>query len=126
MSLWKYNQSVPVNFRCRPATQVDPATLAPILPRNDQAYQTIPMSLFNQLREVITTTLKVQPEKVTETTTDENLAAWDSLGHVNLMIALEQTFDLFLDVEDFPTLTSVPAILKYLQDHGITDSTATR
>ena len=99
--------------------RVEPPTVTPILPHNDQAYQTIPMSIFKQLHEVITTTLKVQPEKVTETTTNENLAAWDSLGHVNLMIALEQTFDIFLDVEDFPTLTSVPAILKYLQDHGI-------
>ena len=104
---------------CWLATQADPATVTPILPHNDQAYQTIPMSIFKQLHEVITTTLKVQPEKVTETTTNENLAAWDSLGHVNLMIALEQTFDIFLDVEDFPTLISVPAILKYLQEHGI-------
>lgn len=108
-----------MNFMCRLATQADPATVTPILPHNDQAYQTIPMSIFKQLHEVITTTLKVQPEKVTESTTNENLAAWDSLGHVNLMIALEQTFDIFLDVEDFPTLTSVPAILKYLKDHGI-------
>lgn len=77
------------------------------------------MSIFKQLREVIATTLKVPPEKVTETTINENLAAWDSLGHVNLMLALEQTFDIYLDVEDFPTLTSVPAILQYLQNHDI-------
>ncbi len=77
------------------------------------------MSLFTQLQAVIAATLKVPPEKVTETTINENIAAWDSLGHVNLMIALEQTFDIFLDVEDFPELTSVPAIMRYLQDHDI-------
>lgn len=77
------------------------------------------MSIFKQLQEVIATTLKVPPEKVTETTINENLAAWDSLGHVNLMLALEQTFDIYLDVEDFPTLTSVPAIMQYLQNHDI-------
>ncbi len=77
------------------------------------------MNLFTQLQDVIATTLKVRPEKITETTTNEDLAAWDSLGHVNLMMALEQTFDIFLDVEDFPLLISVPAILQYLQEHDI-------
>lgn len=75
------------------------------------------MTTFKQLQDVIATTLKVAPDKITATTTDEDLSAWDSLGHVNLMMALEQTFDIFLDVEDFPLLNSVPAILKYLQDH---------
>ena len=77
------------------------------------------MSLFEQLQDTIATTLKVPVEKITETTKDENIAAWDSLGHVNLMLALEQTFDIYLEVDDFPTLNSVPAILKYLKEHGI-------
>lgn len=77
------------------------------------------MSLYEQLRGVVAATLKVPPEKITETTKSEELAAWDSLGHVNLMMALEQTYGVYLDVEDFPKLTSVPAILRYLSDQGI-------
>ena len=69
------------------------------------------MDLFEKTRNVIATTLKVMPEKITRETSDKDLAAWDSLAHVNLMMSLEQTFDLFLEVEDFPRLTSVPAIL---------------
>lgn len=78
------------------------------------------MSILKQLQEVISTTLKVPPEKITEATINEDLAAWDSLGHVNLMIALEQTFDIVLEVEDFPELVSVRAIMKYLQEHDHT------
>jgi acyl carrier protein len=77
-----------------------------------------PMSTFKQLQEVIAATLKVPPEKITETTVHDDIAAWDSLGHVNLMIALEQAFDVYLDVEDFPELNSVPAITRYLQTHA--------
>ena len=77
------------------------------------------MSIFKQLQGVIAATLKVPPEKITEATVNEDLAAWDSLGHVNLMIALEQSFDILLDVEDFPELTSVPVIMRYLQEHNI-------
>jgi acyl carrier protein len=72
------------------------------------------MTTFEQLQQVIATTLNIAPQKITETTTDEDIAAWDSLGHVNLMMALEQTFDVYLDVEDFPLLNSVPAIIQYL------------
>jgi acyl carrier protein len=76
------------------------------------------MDLFEKTRYVIATTLKVMPEKITRETSDKDLAAWDSLAHVNLMMSLEQTFDLFLEVEDFPRLTSVPAILEYLRREG--------
>jgi acyl carrier protein len=77
------------------------------------------MSTFERLQEAIAATLKVSPSKITEQTRDEDLAAWDSLGHVNLMMTLEQTFDVMLDVEDFAGLNSVPAILEYLKNHGI-------
>ena len=77
------------------------------------------MNIFEQLQSAIATTLKVPAAKISETSKAEDIAAWDSLGHVNLMMALEQTFDIFLDVEDFPKLNSVPAILEYLNKHGI-------
>jgi acyl carrier protein len=76
------------------------------------------MDLFEEIQHVIATTLKVSPVKITRETSDKDLAAWDSLAHVNLMMSLEQTFDLFLEVEDFPKLTSVPAILEYLREQG--------
>ena len=78
------------------------------------------MDLFLKVQQVISTTLKVPSNKITRETSENDLAAWDSLDHVNLMMSLEQTFDLFLEVEDFPKLTSVPAILEYLKEHSVT------
>jgi len=76
------------------------------------------MDLFEKLQNLIASTLKVTPDKITRETSDKDLVAWDSLAHVNLMMGLEQTFDLFLEVEDFTRLTSVPAILEYLREQG--------
>lgn len=76
------------------------------------------MNTFEQLRDAIAGTLEVPPDAITETTRDSDLPAWDSLGHVNIMMTLEQTFDVQLDVEDFPKLNSVPAILAYLKAQG--------
>lgn len=77
------------------------------------------MSLFERLQHTIATTLKVPAVRVTATTRDEDLPAWDSLGQVNLMMAIEQTFDLMIEVEDFEQLKSVPAILDYLGRQGV-------
>jgi len=77
------------------------------------------MSTFEKLRYAIAQTLEVPPEAIAATSSAGDIAGWDSLGHVNLMISIEQTFDVQLDVEDFPKLTSVPAILEYLKSKGI-------
>jgi len=76
------------------------------------------MNLFDNVRSVIAGTLDLPESAITDTTRSDELTAWDSIGHVNLMMALEQTFDLELDVESFPTLDSVPAILDYLRQRG--------
>jgi acyl carrier protein len=76
------------------------------------------MSFFPRLQETIAATLRIAPDSIRETTVNEELPAWDSLGHVNLMVALEQTFDIYIEVEDFEKLNSVPAILEYLSAQG--------
>ena len=76
------------------------------------------MELFEKIQNLIASTLKVAPDKVTRETSDKDLVVWDSLAHVNLMMSLEQTFDLFLEVEDFAQLTSVRAIVEYLRGQG--------
>jgi acyl carrier protein len=77
------------------------------------------MDTYQQLQEAIAQTLQVPSERVTPMSKAGELAAWDSLGHVNLMISLEQTFGVRLELEDFERLSSVQAILSYLRDCGI-------
>ena len=77
------------------------------------------MSLFERVQEALAATLKVPAKTITPATRDRDIPAWDSLGHVNVMMTLEQTFDVVLDVEDFPTLNSVPNIVEYLKGHGV-------
>ena len=76
------------------------------------------MNLFEKLQDIMASTLELSPANITETSTMDDIGEWDSLGHVHIMVALEQAFDLYMDVEDFAELNSVPAILKYLEDEG--------
>lgn len=77
------------------------------------------MTIFEKLQQTMATTLKVQPSTITPTTRDEDLQSWDSLGQVNLIMALEQEFGVYIEVEDFGELKSVPAILAYLDKQGV-------
>lgn len=78
------------------------------------------MSLFARLQPVIASTLKLPPEAITPATSSEDVPAnWDSLGQVNLIMALEQTFGVYVEPEDFEHLKSVPAILGYLEKTGV-------
>lgn len=77
------------------------------------------MNLTDRVCATIAATLKVPQGTITATLRDEDLPEWDSMGHVNLMMALEQTFDLYLEVDDFEILKSVPAILDFLAKHEV-------
>jgi acyl carrier protein len=73
------------------------------------------MNHFDTLRELIALTLAVPPEQITPETVQADLQEWDSVAHLNLMLAVEDAFQVRLDLEQIAGLTSVPAILDYLQ-----------
>ena len=77
------------------------------------------MSVFEKLQEIMATALELPLGAIREDSTMEEIEEWDSLGHVHIMVALEQAFDLYMDVDDFAELDSVPAILQYLQSENI-------
>ncbi|MDZ7782393.1 MAG: acyl carrier protein [Halioglobus sp.] len=78
------------------------------------------MTLFEKLREIMASTLEISAKDISEDSTMDQIEEWDSLGHVHIMVALEQTFDLYMDAEDFAELDSVRAILRYLESENVT------
>ena len=77
------------------------------------------MSAFKQLQEIMASALELPADAIKESSTMEEIEEWDSLGHVHIMVALEQAFDLYMDVDDFAELDSVPAILQYLAAENV-------
>lgn len=73
------------------------------------------MDSFVQVQELMTDIFQVSEEEISRETTQSDLENWDSLEHLNFMLALEQEFDVMLEVEDLRDLTSVKAILDYLE-----------
>lgn len=77
------------------------------------------MALFEQVKEVIVRELAVPESQVTEDATFDGDLKADSLDVVELVMALEDEFDLEIPEEDAEQITTVGAAVRYLEEQGV-------
>ena len=60
----------------------------------------------SKIKEVMSAIFAIKPEEINLNTNNENVAKWDSISHMNLIVALEDAFNIeFLDQEIGPLIT---------------------
>ena len=72
-----------------------------------------------RLHRVVAAVLDVSPSEVGDDTSPETQPAWDSLSHLDLVVALEAEFGVSLSAEESMEMASVHLMRMILQDHGI-------
>ena len=78
------------------------------------------MALFERVKEVIVRELAVPESQVTEEASFDGDLKADSLDVVELIMALEDEFDLEIPEEDAERITTVGAVVGYLEEKGVT------
>ena len=73
--------------------------------------------IFPIIADLISQTLGVSLNQVTNELAYGDLPEWDSMGHMNLMMALEEKFGIQISADTITNLVSIPAILKYLLEN---------
>lgn len=68
----------------------------------------------DQVRQVMADILNLDPNSVDESTVKDSTSSWDSLSHINLIVALEQEFQVSFDVPEIETMQSYSDILETL------------
>jgi acyl carrier protein len=68
---------------------------------------------------VVACALGLAPDALDEHSSADTLTAWDSLGHLTIVLALESEFGIQLPTGDAVTLRSVARIRDYLESHGV-------
>ena len=76
------------------------------------------MNTQDQVMQTIAETLNIPLSTIDKDSAAENMDTWDSFAQVNLMMALEQTFDITLDVEDIIKLNSVASITAFIEKNS--------
>ena len=76
------------------------------------------MNNLEKYRQIFSTMFKVPLDEV-ETLEYQAILSWDSLGHMELMTALENDFKISLDIDDIIDFSSFQAGKKILHKYGI-------
>jgi citrate synthase len=69
----------------------------------------------DRINEIVAVTLGIPVTSVTDDLAFSEAAQWDSLNHVNLMLALEQALQTEIDEDLMVELTTVRAIRAFAQ-----------
>ncbi|TME90677.1 MAG: acyl carrier protein [Chloroflexi bacterium] len=71
------------------------------------------------LEEVVSGVFGVEPQSLDESSSPQSVEGWDSMGHVNLVTALEQHFNVSIDIDDVMEMGSVGKIREILVAYGV-------
>ncbi|MCD6587354.1 MAG: acyl carrier protein [Candidatus Fermentibacteraceae bacterium] len=77
------------------------------------------MSLENRITDIIVSRLNVKKEEVTNSASLKDDLGADSLDMVDLMMDLEDTFNLKISDEDGNKLQTVGSVVEFLKGKGI-------
>jgi acyl carrier protein len=75
------------------------------------------MSVADRVKEIIVEQLGVSPEQVTETASFVDDLRADSLDTVELVMALEEEFDMEIPDEEAEKIKTVQDAITYIEDH---------
>jgi acyl carrier protein len=72
--------------------------------------------LSKPIEQVVAETFRISPGAVIDTLAFNGIPEWDSLAHMDLMLALEATYGVTIDEDQMLELISVRAIREFLRD----------
>ena len=76
----------------------------------------------NDVKKIIADALEVDPGEIGDDTSTETLESWDSLGHINILVALDAELDGRVAViEGMKKAYSVPVLVGLLREHKLLD-----
>lgn len=72
------------------------------------------IELQEKVRTVLAEVLNVGLDEITPETAFGDLPQWDSMGHMEVMIVLEENFGVDINADTISGLVSVPAICEHV------------
>ncbi len=74
------------------------------------------MSSEEKIKSVMSSVLSISASTINAETSKDNVPSWDSHGHMNLILALEESFGVSIPDEEVPNLTSYPLIKLVMEE----------
>ena len=74
-------------------------------------------NLDTKIIDILSIVFNINVKKITKKTNKTNIANWDSLRHMTLIIALEDEFNIKFDEQDISKITNIDSIKKIISKH---------
>lgn len=72
-------------------------------------------TVLDQIRTIASDLFGVSADKVTAASTPETIETWDSIQHLNLVLALEEKFGVQLSPEEIEQMKSIGDVAKVVE-----------
>jgi len=72
-----------------------------------------------KLKQVMADVFGVPANTIDDSSSLETIERWDSTGHLNLVLALEEQFNVSFNEDQMTEITSYPLLKGVLQDLGV-------
>ena len=71
----------------------------------------------DRVRAALARALKTNPDAIVDNASQMELSEWDSVRHMNVVLALENDFGIEFEDAELPTLTSLPLLVAAIEKH---------
>lgn len=76
------------------------------------------LTLIEQIQTLLAEAIQVPIEEITPDLAFGDLPQWDSMGHMEVMLRLEEKFGVEINADTIAALISIPEICKHLESNG--------
>jgi acyl carrier protein len=70
----------------------------------------LPASAYEQVRAIASDVFGVSPAKISPESSPETIESWDSMQHLNLVLAVEEKFGIQLAPEEIEQMKNIGAV----------------
>jgi acyl carrier protein len=74
--------------------------------------------LLDEVRSLVSDVLQQPLTAITAASSSENVSGWDSIRHLDVILALEERYSISIDPYEAAELASVEAIVRTLVERG--------
>ena len=71
----------------------------------------------SEVKEILAKVLEIDIVTIFDNATQKDIAKWDSLQHLNLIVEIEDKYDISIDPEDISEMLSIDKIIEIIKKY---------
>lgn len=76
-------------------------------------------SIDNRIKNIMSAVFEIPIQKINDESSSDTVVSWDSLKHMNLVIALEEEFEMEFSESEIPEITNYRVIKEVILSYHL-------